>query len=64
MIVNVSASYVSAVFLFQHVSFSFCEAICEDTQCGMTKVNEKYVPVILRVEISLPEHPIVQSDGS
>ena len=64
MIVNISATYMAAMFLLKNVHLSASEAAKEETELRMSKVNEKHISGSVSIEFIFSENAIIQSDCS
>lgn len=63
LIVNVSASDVSAVILLEDVHFRVGETAEESAEFRVSEVNEEHVTSIGSIEIILSENSVVKSDS-
>jgi len=54
---------VSAVLLLEHSHLAVQEGAGTDRKLGVSKIYQQHIASILRVEIFLPEHTVVKSDG-
>jgi len=61
MIVDISATYMTTMFLLKNVHFSTSEAAKEETELRMSKVNEKHISSSISIEFIFSENAIIQS---
>ena len=63
MIIDVSATDVSAVFLLENVHLSTGETAQENTQFRMSKIDEKNISCVISIEFTLSEDTIIKSNS-
>lgn len=64
MIIDISTSDMTTVFLIKNIHFWICESTSENTQFWVSKINKKNVSGISCIELGLTEHTIIQSNCS
>ncbi len=63
MIVDISATNVSAVFLFNNIHLAVSESTSKDTEFGVSEIDKEHISGFCCMKLIFSEHTVIKSNG-